>query len=189
MTHDGVPLAVEFDFSARGGKLAGSFTSRSQRVLEYPFDAVRLEAGHVLIDLGEGSVVFTGAANAEDMSGTFKDRELGTGTFTLHRIPLPTLSYTSEAVTFRNGAVTLSGSLYVPTTPGKHPAIVFLQGSGPEIRWGANRFWSDYFARRGVAALIYDKRGSGESTGDWKTSTFDDLANDAAAAIALLRAR
>lgn len=189
MTHEGVPLAIEFDFSTRGGKTAGSFTSRSQRVLEYPFDAVQLAAEHVQINLGHGSVTFTGDANADEMSGSFKDRELGTGTFALHRIPQPAVPYTSEAVTFRNGEVTLSGSLYVPVTPGKHPAIVFLQGSGPEIRWGANRFWADYFARRGVAALIYDKRGSGESTGDWKTSTFEDLANDAAAAIALLAAR
>ena len=51
-------------------------------------------------------------------------------------------------------------------------------GRVPEGRW-ANGFLADYVARRGIVALIYDKRGVGESTGDWKTSTLDDLARDA----------
>jgi pimeloyl-ACP methyl ester carboxylesterase len=36
---------------------------------------------------------------------------------------------------------------------------------------------------------VYDKRGSGESTGDWKTATYDDIANDALAGIHLLQQR
>jgi pimeloyl-ACP methyl ester carboxylesterase len=40
-----------------------------------------------------------------------------------------------------------------------------------------------------VAALIFDKRGVGESTGDWMHSTLEDLAGDAVAAVDLLRAR
>jgi uncharacterized protein len=37
--------------------------------------------------------------------------------------------------------------------------------------------------------LIYDKRGSGASTGDWRTSSYEDLANDAIAGIDLLASR
>jgi pimeloyl-ACP methyl ester carboxylesterase len=37
--------------------------------------------------------------------------------------------------------------------------------------------------------LVYDKRGSGISTGDWKLSSYDDLANDAIAGIDLLASR
>ena len=71
---------------------------------------------------------------------------------------------------------------------GRHPGVVLLQGRGSETRWGTNRFIADRFARSGIAALTYDKRGSGSSTGDWKSSTYDDLANDALAAIdSLLR--
>ena len=35
--------------------------------------------------------------------------------------------------------------------------------------------------------LIYDKRGVGESTGDWRTATFSDLAEDALGAVELLK--
>ncbi len=189
MTHAGATVGVAFDFTPDQGRLAGSFSSARQRVLEYPLDSVTYSAPRIGIKLGGGSVVFSGTVAHGEMHGTFRDRELGAGTFALHEITPPTPPYAAEDVTFHNGSVVLAGSLYVPSTPGRHPAIVFLQGSGPEIRWGANRFWADYFARRGIAALIYDKRGSGKSSGNWHTSDFNDLAGDALAGIALLRAR
>ncbi len=189
MTHAGATVGVEFDFTRRTGRLAGSFSSAQQRVLEYPFDSVSYSAPRIGIKLGGGDVVFAGMIAHGEMHGTFRDRELGSGTFALHEVTPEAPPYASEDVTFHNGSVALAGSLYVPSTPGRHPAIVFLQGSGPEIRWGANRFWADYFARRGIAALIYDKRGSGGSTGNWQTSDFNDLAGDALAGVALLRSR
>jgi dipeptidyl aminopeptidase/acylaminoacyl peptidase len=45
------------------------------------------------------------------------------------------------------------------------------------------------FARLGVAALIYDKRGTGESTGDFATAGIDDLAKDAVTGVDLLKNR
>ena len=189
MTHAGASVGVAFDFAQRQGTLAGSFSSAQQRVLEYPFDSVSYSAPRISIKLGGGSVVFSGTVAHGEMRGTFRDQELGSGTFALREVTPEPPPYTSEDVTFHNGNVVLAGSLYVPSTPGRRPAIVFLQGSGPEIRWGANRFWADYFARRGIAALIYDKRGSGKSSGNWQTSDFNDLAGDALAGIALLRSR
>jgi uncharacterized protein len=41
--------------------------------------------------------------------------------------------------------------------------------------------------RRGIATLIYDKRGSGKSTGDWKSADFNVLASDALAAVGFLQ--
>ena len=113
----------------------------------------------------------------------------GKGDFTLHRTIAKNLPYDTADVTFRNGPVTLSGTLCIPHSPGRHAAVVLLQGSGGETRWGTNRFIADRFARGGIAALVYDKRGSGASTGDWKMSSYDDLANDAIAGIDLLASR
>jgi alpha-beta hydrolase superfamily lysophospholipase len=77
----------------------------------------------------------------------------------------------------------------MPRPPGRHAGVILLQGSGGESRWGTNRFIADQFARSGIAALVYDKRGSGDSTGDWKASSYDDLANDVLAGIDLLASR
>jgi hypothetical protein len=39
----------------------------------------------------------------------------------------------------------------------------------------------------GVAALVFDKRGVGQSTGDWMTANYDDLAADYVAAVRFLQ--
>lgn len=63
-----------------------------------------------------------------------------------------------------------------------------MHGSGAEGRY-ASRFLADLFARKGIAALIFDKRGVGKSTGNWRQSTFNDLARDAIAGIEFLKGR
>lgn len=89
---------------------------------------------------------------------------------------------------FRNGADTLKGTLFLPATPGRHPAVVMTQDSGPEGR-AVNRDLAIAFANNGIAALTYDKRGAGASTGDWMTATFADLSADAAEGAVAIRSR
>jgi dienelactone hydrolase len=100
--------------------------------------------------------------------------------------------YREKEVTFRNGDVTLAGTLLIPATKGPHPAFVMAHGSGAQDRNGylSNiRFMADHLARNGIAVLTYDKRGSGRSTGDWSKAGFADLAGDLVAGIRMLRAR
>lgn len=86
----------------------------------------------------------------------------------------------------RSGNVTLSATIYWPRAVGPHPGIVMIHGSGPDTR-DNYRLYADMFARKGFAVLIYDKRGLGGSSGDWRTSPFGALADDAAAALRYLR--
>jgi pimeloyl-ACP methyl ester carboxylesterase len=100
--------------------------------------------------------------------------------------------YTEEEVSFQNGDIALGGKLLIPSTTGPHPAAIFLHGSGPQDRNGELsqiRFIADHFARHGIAALIYDKRGFGASTGCWATAGFSDFAGDAIAGLKLLQKR
>jgi dienelactone hydrolase len=92
----------------------------------------------------------------------------------------------TEAVRFQSRGATLAGTLFIPDEPGRHPAIVLFHGSGPEQR---NPSVADWFARHGLIALTYDKRGVGESTGDFRAVSFTDLSSDGLAAIQLLRSR
>ena len=93
-----------------------------------------------------------------------------------------------EAVTFRSGTTTLAGTLFLPTTAGRHPALVLVHGSGEQDRNGVLPF-ARYLVRHGVAILAYDKRGVGSSEGDWRTSSFDALADDVLSGVAYLRTR
>jgi pimeloyl-ACP methyl ester carboxylesterase len=108
------------------------------------------------------------------------------------QVALKTDLYKEEEVSFKNKDVTIAGTLLSPSTRGPHPAVVFLHGSGPQDRNGyvsLIRITADYFARNGIATLIYDKRGCGSSTGNWETATFDDLALDAISGMKSLQKR
>jgi len=96
--------------------------------------------------------------------------------------------FTEEQVTFPSGDVTLAGSLRVPVSPGRHPAVVYAHGSGPGTR-NQISLLAHFFLHRGFAVLGYDKRGVGGSTGDWRRIDFPELASDALAAVSFLRGR
>jgi len=99
--------------------------------------------------------------------------------------------YEDHEITFENQNVKLAGTLRVPLGKGPFPAVVLLQGSSPQTRWGVDGFegfLADHLARHGIAVLLFDKRGAGESGGtatdDYATRTADTLAG-----IRLLRTR
>jgi pimeloyl-ACP methyl ester carboxylesterase len=97
-----------------------------------------------------------------------------------------------EEVIFKNGDVTLAGTLLLPAAQAsskvKRPAVVFVHGGGAQLReimWGLGYL----YAARGFAVLSYDKRGVGKSTGNWGEASFQDLADDAVAGARFLQAR
>ena len=96
----------------------------------------------------------------------------------------------SETVRFDSDGVEMVGTFARPDDDGPHPAVVVLLGSGPETRMGpAYRINSTNMLRHGFAVLIYDKRGSGDSGGDFATATFAEFSDDAVAAVRYLAAR
>jgi pimeloyl-ACP methyl ester carboxylesterase len=107
--------------------------------------------------------------------------------------PLP---YNSEEVTFNNGDIKLAGTLTIPKTDGKHPAVVMITGSGPQNRdeelFGFKPFKiiADYLTRNGIAVLRYDDRGVGGSTGESVSHyTSEDFAGDVLEAVKFLKTR
>jgi uncharacterized protein len=91
-----------------------------------------------------------------------------------------------EDVQFASGNVNLAGTLVLPEGAGAHPAVVLFHGSGPQTR---DLFTAHWFAAQGVAALAYDKRGVGGSSGDFRAIPFMQLCDDGLAAIAYLKSR
>jgi len=95
-------------------------------------------------------------------------------------------SIREEAVRFVSGKNSLSATLVLPGGSGRGPAVVLFHGSGPQRR---DLFTARWFAAQGVAALAYDKRGVGESEGDFKAVPFMELCDDGLAAIEYLKSR
>jgi pimeloyl-ACP methyl ester carboxylesterase len=96
----------------------------------------------------------------------------------------------TEEIAFSGAGVQLTGSITCPDAASACPGVVLIGGSGPSDRHNDGFFdaMRTHLASAGVAVLAYDKRGAGTSGGAWATATVDDLAHDAAAALAALQA-
>ena len=83
--------------------------------------------------------------------------------------------------------VTLAGTLHLPRDRGHtpYPLAILIQGHGPNGRGGYTEIIRHLNAH-GIAALEYDKRGVGQSTGPYKED-LQRLTADAAAAVAAMR--
>jgi pimeloyl-ACP methyl ester carboxylesterase len=106
----------------------------------------------------------------------------------LPRVARPAKIDKAEDVRFSNGDIQLAGTLVTPKVGEKHPAIILVHGSGPMNRESMVPF-AGFLVRRGMAILSYDKRGVARSGGDWKTASFEDLADDVIAAFKYLQTR
>ena len=116
------------------------------------------------------------------------------------RLETPAAAFPEIALRFAAGGDTLAGSLMLPAPdparPGPCGAVVLVSGSGPTDRdetvaggFAVFRALAEKLAAGGFASLRYDDRGTEESGGDYSLATMDILAQDAAAAVAALRAR
>lgn len=98
---------------------------------------------------------------------------------------------------FSSGSVQLSYRLDVPAHTAPVGAVVFGHGSGLQTKDSCRIFGvADGFLARGYATLCFDKRGVGQSTGQFihivpqnSSAAFEDLSSDIAAGVAFLRTR
>lgn len=186
---DGDKLEVSMRFSRDRSGYTGSFSSDQLRVIDIPMQKIQYESPRVSWQVvGDfTTTTFDGELRNEEISGKFRDGD-AEGTFAFTRSVSQETQSRKVNVTFQSGDITLAGTVVLPEGNGRRPGIVFLHGSGAEGRWASN-FLATKFADRGIASLVYDKRGVGESRGDWRKASFADLVEDAVAAVAALRSR
>ncbi|HKO97922.1 MAG TPA: alpha/beta fold hydrolase [Pyrinomonadaceae bacterium] len=178
-------------------------------------DAVRFEIKSAAIvyegTLNKERTELTGTFSQADQKFplTFKrgDQTAVTPTATPTPKPKPDYSapadapYTAEEVVVKTPAGhTLAGTLTLPKSASRTKpvsAIVTVSGSGPQDRdeniglpgFLPFRQIADSLARRGIAVLRMDDRGTGASGGTFKGSTSADFAEDVRAGLAYLRTR
>jgi pimeloyl-ACP methyl ester carboxylesterase len=203
-------MAFHFKTGARG--TTGTADSIDQQANGLPVSAISRQGDHVRFELPLQRIVIEGdladggrALNAKFSQGgqiaplVLTRRASGQGQAVLRRpqTPVKPYPYKEEAVAYDDAAahVLLSGTLTRPKGGGPFPAVILVAGSGPNTRdepiMGHQIFLvlSDYLTRQGIAVLRYDKRGTGESTGDYAKATTGDFADDADAGVAYLKTR
>jgi dienelactone hydrolase len=93
-------------------------------------------------------------------------------------------------VSFARGDATFAGTLYRPAGAGPFPAVlVFHAADQPTRKYRGYQEVALALTHAGIAVLTFDRRGSGESTGDGGSASFADLARDGLAGVALLKSR
>jgi dienelactone hydrolase len=95
-------------------------------------------------------------------------------------------SFHIKETTYYHAEVNISAAVYLPMGEGPFPAVVLVPSAEPDTK----ESYADYaafFAEKGIAAVCYDKRGAGQSSGDINKADFDDLLGDALAGIDYLK--
>ncbi|HEX9727331.1 MAG TPA: alpha/beta fold hydrolase [Gemmatimonadales bacterium] len=188
-----LPLTVSL--ASEGSGWRGMVNLQSHYALEYPLRDVEFNDQRISFAFADllPPATFDGLVERGRIRGEFRSQlpaDTLRGTFDLWRRPPAAVPYSADEARFRNAELELAGTVFRPRTPGRHPAIVFVHGSGPQTRDSYIRWFADRFARAGFVTLIYDKRGTGASGGErWPRTvgSFGDLAEDALAAVRYLR--
>lgn len=109
--------------------------------------------------------------------------ELGSSPYRASRLWIE--NYSRKNVQIVNGNTLLSGALYYPKIEKskKIPAIILAHGSGPTTQYNLS-YYTYLGLKMGMAVLVCDKRGVGNSQGEYDASAlnsknvFTDLATD-----------
>jgi len=95
-----------------------------------------------------------------------------------------------EEIIFANKAVQLAGTLYKPETSTAYPALVVLHSAnGGTRQFPLYQHLVTHLPAIGIAVLLFDRRGSGRSSGDFEIAGFETLAEDGSAAVDYLCSR
>ena len=202
-------LRLLFKLEEADGRLTGTLDSLDQNVNDIPVSKVTVDGRDVRLEVEMIGGTLAGQLS-DDGSEIVGEWSQGNQTLplTIRRLaeapdltrpqdPKPPYPYREEQVVFRNDAagVELAGTFTFPESPGPHPAVALISGSGPQDRdeaiMGHRPFLvlADHLTRNGIAVLRYDDRGYGESTGSFSEATTTDFTADALAAVAYLESR
>jgi dienelactone hydrolase len=96
----------------------------------------------------------------------------------------------SESISFFNHNIRFTGTLYKPEGQPPFPAIVVVHPAS-EAKQSAPFYdhLKSGLPDQGIALLVFDRRGSGGSEGDFETADFEELADDVIAAVEYLASR
>jgi uncharacterized protein len=183
-TRDGAVLAVTHHFASSATHYEGKVDAAQIRVKGWPFREVKWDPPRVTWEIewdDERVTRFDGELRGRVLRGRFDEKDAA-GTFLLRKGSSPAKIVAEQTVVFENGPARLEGTVLAPRGRGPHPAIVFVPGSGPGPR-SSFRTIAECYVARGFVTLTYDKRS------DWQSASLEQLAGDAAAAIALLSKR
>lgn len=202
---NGTILKIGADIYTRAdGSPWASVASPDQGAYDIPVKSIRNESDNtVVLDIDNATLKLTWVQDhflGKWTQGSTLPLELRRVTAFPVRVrpqePRRPFPYKEELLAIHSeSGVVLGATLTIPLTPARPNVVVLIAGSGPQTRhvdmFDHHMFdvLTDNLARQGVAVLRYDKRGVGQSTGNFYGHTLANLEDDAYAAVRTLAAR
>lgn len=84
-------------------------------------------------------------------------------------------TFTVEKIRISSEGYSICGWLYIPKKQGKFSLVILANGGGGK---SLSEWIAPIFAHCGIAAFVHDKRGTGESEGNFAETTYDNYVND-----------
>jgi dienelactone hydrolase len=188
LVREGAVQVILVDFAKDGQNFKATIETPDLVIAEPRSVAATFQDGKVRFDTPFGKATLTVDGPMGEMLGTVGETNPPIQIHLKRAFRPLAIPFNASDVEFHNGGVKLAGTLVTPATAGPHPAIVWIHGRGKSTR-NDFRGFARVMAQRGIASLIYDKRGAGASTGDHDKSGMNDFASDALAAVEFLAAR
>ncbi len=200
-------LQVVFNIIWDGKAYKATMDSPDQGAKGIPVESIHFENKVLTLEVPKLNLEYKGTLKDKNhIEGTFKQNgfsfplKLEKGKIIQIKRPQEPKKpypYLSEEIKFKNKKehITLAGTLTLPKEGTNFSAVVLISGSGAQNRneeaFGHKSFLvlSDYLTRKGIAVLRFDDRGTGKSTGNFKTATSANFSNDAEAAVQYLKTR
>ncbi len=184
--HGNFSDTISFEIKKDSSDWKVSFTSLEQNAFQIPLRNVQANSDsiHFMLQSDRYTYNFKNKwiDNYAGLSGSLEVNSL-LATYTLKREVISKIeSIKSEEVIFQSNGLKIGGTIWKPSQPNTN-AIVFLTSSGGGDRSGS-RAEAIYFADKGYTTFHYDKRGTGNSEGNWQAATMEELLSDDMNAIA-----
>lgn len=202
-------LTMVFNIEEKAGKLNTIATIPQQIIVDYKNTKTNVKGDSLFIVFPAFKAEYRGVINSSgdktegvwlqngESISLVLDRKDENSVFRIVRTqePLKPYPYFEQELSFENkkAKIKLSGTLTLPDTNGKYPVVVLVSGSGPQDRneeLAKHKPFlviADYLTRHGIAVYRYDDRGVGKSQGKFQDATTLDFANDAEAALNMVK--
>jgi len=178
--HGNFSNKIHFDIEKDSTNFKVFFTSLEQNANRIPFQDVKLSGDSLSFKLQSDYYTYSFKNRWIDNNNKLK------GTLTVDSITVPYIlekellskkqNPINEDVSFESNELKLNGTIWYPKNDG-NKAIVILTSSGSANR-SASRAEAILFANIGFTVFHYDKRGTGNSDGNWQASTIEELLLD-----------
>lgn len=195
----GSELKIKVKFDKENEAYKGNIDIPAQGAYGLKLNDIKIERENISFKLQitpNNIAFFNGTLKDTIIEGKFSQMGID-GTFNLRKKEIPRInnSFIEKEVTFYNKDIKLCGTLSLPDTNKKHPAIILISGSGAQNRdeeiydFPIFKEISDHLTKSGFAVLRYDDRGIGCSDGSVPNSSLFDFSDDIISAVNFLKSQ